>query len=465
MKTSLVLLLGAGSVPVHHNLVKVNRRSDDTYGSWDWFINQIANDNKDAKPTESSVPDVKPSRASRRRISAKQPSGSHAATDDSRFNFFYRNEQKPAAVPTTAKDEPIMLQARSGPLEIARGKNKKNKGWNQFSITNPTNTGAVQFIGQSADSQALMYNSFAGGSGDDGDDRAITSFSATGGADESADYYSIYADQYEKNNLNGNSQFGQITFSSQNEKPQNREYTFNTQVQNTHFDPWAEYAQTRVTDGELLPVQLVNEWPSNTQTLGGAIYEVMNFVVGEQGTCYINLPTAVYWFHVFNAHIDPSKSDPSTGVYALVAANQAFEGISTLDFIVNFQSDDLRFDASQIELSCDSTDSWISALYSFPGNTVGDVGRTNVRRPNDGNGFHDKKVIVEFPYNVEQFYVDDSRLTVSTGGADNTTGKTFTITGLSDTYLEEVWFGWNYISGGWFTAADTSVSVFDDDTN
>ena len=77
---------------------------------------------------------------------------------------------------------------------------------------------------------------------------------------------------------------------------------------------------------------------------------------------------------------------------ALVAANQAFEGISTLDFIVNYQSDDLRFDASQIELSCDSTDTWVSALYSFPGNTVGDVGRTNVRRPNDGEGFHDKKV-------------------------------------------------------------------------
>ena len=70
MKTSLVLLLGAGSVPVNHQQVKqVNRRSDDTYGSWDWFINQIANDNKDAKPTES-VPEVqvKPSRNTRRRI-------------------------------------------------------------------------------------------------------------------------------------------------------------------------------------------------------------------------------------------------------------------------------------------------------------------------------------------------------------------------------------------------------------
>ena len=121
-----------------------------------------------------------------------------------------------------------MLQARSGPAPglvsgsvLSRGKNKnKNKGWNQFSITNPTNTGAVQFIGQSADNNALMYNSFAGGSGDDsGDDRSITSFSAGG---QSADYYSIYADEYEKNNLNSNNQFGQITFANQQEKPQNR---------------------------------------------------------------------------------------------------------------------------------------------------------------------------------------------------------------------------------------------------
>ena len=412
MKTSLVLFLGAGSVPVNQlvNNTEIRaRRSDDTYGSWDWFISQIANDNKDAKPTEST-PQTPPQRRNRT-FGRKQPVGSHGATDDSRFNFFYRNEENPPKA-TEEKEGPILLQARSSNpglvagSVLSRGKNKKNKnsGWNQFSITNPTNTGAVQFIGQSADNAALMYNAFAGGSGDDaGDDRSITSFSA---GTQSADYYSIYADEYEKNNLNNN-QFGQITFANQNDKPENREYTFNTQVQNTHFDPWAQYTQTRVNDGELLPVALVNEWPSNTQTLGGAIFEVMNFVFGEQGTCYINLPTAVYWFHVFNAHIDSSKSDPSSGVYgkknfskqtllkilALVAANQAFEGISTLDFIVNYQSDDLRFDASQIELSCDSTDTWVSALYSFPGNTVGDVGRTNVRRPNDGEGFHDKKVI------------------------------------------------------------------------
>ena len=322
MKTSLVLFLGAGSVPVNqlvnHTEVVRARRSDDTYGSWDWFISQIANDNKDAKPTEST-PET-PAQRRNRNFGRKQPVGSHGATDDSRFNFFYRNEEKaPKAIPEE-KEGPIMLQARSSNpglvagSVLSRGKNKKkNSGWNQFSITNPTNTGAVQFIGHSADNAALMYNTFVDGSGDDeADDRSFTSFSAN--TAQSADYYSIYADEYEKNNLN-NGQFGQITFANQNDKPENREYTFNTQVQNTHFDPWAQYTQTRVNDGELLPVALVNEWPSNTQTLGGAIFEVMNFVFGETGTCYINLPTAVYWFHVFNAHIDPSKSDPSSGVY------------------------------------------------------------------------------------------------------------------------------------------------------
>ena len=79
-------------------------------------------------------------------------------------------------------------------------------------------------------------------------------------------------------------------------------------------------------------------------------------------------------------------------ILALVAANQAYEGVNTLDFIVNFQSDDLRFDASQIQLACDSTQTWTSSLSSFPGNTIGDVARTNIRRPADGNGFNNRRV-------------------------------------------------------------------------
>merc|ERR1712157_548518 len=118
------------------------------------------------------------------------------------------------------------------------------------------------------------------------------------------------------------------------EKPSGNMFTFHTNVQNTHFNPHhVSYHQERVQDGALLPVTLTQEWPSNDNALGGAIFEVMNFIFGNTGTCFIRLPVAVYWFHVFNAHIDPTESDPSSGTYALIAANQAFEGVSTLDFI------------------------------------------------------------------------------------------------------------------------------------
>ena len=189
--------------------------------------------------------------------------------------------------------------------------------------------------------------------------------------------------------------------------------------QNTHFNPWAQYlsgaqlgGMSRFNDGEAIPVQLVNEWPSNDDALGGALFEVANFIYGSTGICTLDLPSSVYWFHTFNAHIVPSESNPSAGRYgklhdrqtferfdylfilflALVAANQAYEGVNTLDFIVNFQSDDLRFDASQIQLACDSTQTWTSSLSSFPGNTIGDVARTNIRRPADGNGFNNRRV-------------------------------------------------------------------------
>lgn len=232
-------------------------------------------------------------------------------------------------------------------------------------------------------------------------------------------------------------------------------FTFHTNVQNTHFDPSAHYEHTRVEDNTLLPVMLTQAWPSNDNALGGAIFEVMNFIFADTGTCFIRLPVAVYWFHVFNAHIDPTESDPSSGTYALIAANQAFEGVSTLDFIVNFIGDDYRFDAGQIELSCDSANTWTTSLLSFPGNTLGDVGRTNVRAV---DGFEGKKVVIQFIYDVENFYVDDPRLTVSPASGS---GNTFTISDIAGSMLEEVWFGWTYLPGGWFSAADVLVGYFD----
>ena len=94
------------------------------------------------------------------------------------------------------------------------------------------------------------------------------------------------------------------------------------QSQNTHFNPWAQYlsgaqlsGMSRFNDGEAIPVQLVNEWPSNDDALGGALFEVANFIYGSTGICTLDLPSSVYWFHTFNAHIVPSESNPSAGRY------------------------------------------------------------------------------------------------------------------------------------------------------
>ena len=57
------------------------------------------------------------------------------------------------------------------------------------------------------------------------------------------------------------------------------------------------------------------------------------------------------------------------------------------------------------------------------------------------DGFEGKKVVIQFIYDVENFHVDDKRLSVE---PSNGVGNTFTISGLSGTYLEEVWFEWNY---------------------
>ena len=52
------------------------------------------------------------------------------------------------------------------------------------------------------------------------------------------------------------------------------------------------------------------------------------------------------------------------------------------------------------------------------------------------DGFEGKKVVIQFIYDVENFHVDDKRLSVE---PSNGVGNTFTISGLSGTYLEEVW--------------------------
>lgn len=44
---------------------------------------------------------------------------------------------------------------------------------------------------------------------------------------------------------------------------------------------------------------------------------------------------------------------------------------------MNFIGDDYRFNAADIELSCDSTNTWTTSLLSFPGNTLGEIYKIN----------------------------------------------------------------------------------------
>lgn len=415
------------------------------YGSWNWFIDQIEKENSGpdvsltstpqiATPTKRSFssnnfkiqPRALPSSSfsSFRSINAKTPIKEEKNVLNDKFSWF---NDRPKPTPKPIVDDFAFIQPRAGGIFQSYGLGQKELDDDDFFSQTPRD---VQFLPNS-DGNAIMYNTFQ---------------ELGSGEDPSNQYSSFEVEKKKKNN--------QVDY-----KPNQQSFTFHTNVENNYnnnyYDPSQVYQHTRVEDNTLLPVTLTQEWPSNDNALGGAIFEVMNFIFASTGTCYIRLPVAVYWFHVFNAHIDPTESDPSSGTYALIAANQAFEGVSTLDFIVNYIGDDYRFNAEDIELSCDSTNTWTTSLLSFPGNTNGDIGRTNVRSV---DGFEGKKVVIQFIYDVEGFYVDDQRLSVEPA---NGIGNTFTISDLSGTYLEEVWFGWLYQPGGWFSAADVLVGYFD----
>lgn len=392
----------------------------DLYGTWDWFINQVAEENKNARPTESPK--------TTRKISYQfgEKVDGDAIPSDNRFAWF-SNENKKQREDRRKKESTFnnqILQQRGAFFPGLGGMRLRDfndnleaamsAGFNsQQAIENPFE---VQFV-SSSDNQALMWDTFAEGSGDEEVDRS-TSFSA--------------------------------------EKPENKNFIFHTETASEYDSASFDSFSRVIPEQTLLPVNVVNEWYSNEHALGGAIYEITNFIYGDVGTCFLKFPTAVYWMHVFNAHIDPVKSQPGNGIYALVAANQAFEGISSLDFIVNYLSDEPanRFDETQIQFSCDSTDTWTTSILSFPGNTVGDVGRTNVRAY---DGFEGKILVIQFVYDVDNFYVDDHRLTV-----DVSSGNRFEITGISQSLLEEVWFGWEYRPNGWFTASDVLIGYFDE---
>ncbi|CAG5107084.1 Oidioi.mRNA.OKI2018_I69.chr1.g3138.t1.cds [Oikopleura dioica] len=469
MKTGLILasFIQDSSANPHSRVRRqgINPSEKGFYGSWDWFIDRIQKDSgitttKRATTTAPPTSNNFFQRSLRTGNSGFSSGNSRLAQSENQNSYSFKGAKGKQVL---GEDIP-WFQANQKPEKKFQqllsdvGKREESPSNNQFSTRSGNgffkNNGItrfqadgdalvkpkpVQFIDDMGRT-ALQYNAFEEiGSGDSSEDRPrTTSFSA--------ELPSMYKPDYTA------------------EKPSSSDFTFQTSVERSSYghgsynsaidqygayDP--NYVPTPVEDNTPIPVSLTQEWPSNPNALGGAIFEVMNFIFGDAGTCYIRLPVAVYWFHVFNAHVDPIGSDPSSGVYALVAANQAFE-----DFIVNFIGDDYRFGAESIELSCDSTQKWTTSLLSFPGNTNGDKARTNVRAY---DGFDGKKVVIQFIYDVEGFYVDDPRVVFEPASG---VGNTFTISQIDGTYLEELWFGWNYVPGGWFSAADVLVGYFDD---
>jgi hypothetical protein len=481
MKTGLILasLIQESSANPRVRRQGISPSDKGFYGSWDWFIDRIQKDSgitTTKRTTTTAAPTFQRSDFLRTGGSSSFSSGNSRSSQGQGNTFkgpkgkqvlgedipWFRANQQPekkfqqllSDVGDVFKQQVSVNQqpssnsrfsTRSGPSSVNNGF-FKNNGITRFeadgdALVKPK---PVQFIDDMGRT-ALQYNAFDEiGSGDDKEDRPrTTSFSA--------ELPAMYKPDYSA------------------EKPSSSDFTFQTSVEradyghgsyNSAIDQYGSYdpnyVPTPVEDNTPIPVSLTQEWPSNPNALGGAIFEVMNYIFGDAGTCYIRLPVAVYWFHVFNAHVDPIGSDPSSGVYALVAANQAFEGVSTLDFIVNFIGDDYRFGAESIELSCDSSQKWTTSLLSFPGNTNGDKARTNVRAY---DGFDGKKVVIQFIYDVEGFYVDDPRIMFEPASG---IGNTFTLSQIDGTYLEELWFGWNYVPGGWFSAADVLVGYFDD---
>jgi len=480
MKTGLFLasLIQESSANPRVRRQGINPSEKGFYGSWDWFIDRIQKDSgitTTKRTTTTAAPPFRRSDFLRTGGSSSFSSGNSRVSQGQENNFkgakgkqvlgedipwFRANEQPEKKFQQLLSDVGDVFKqqvsinqpksnnqfsTRSGPSSVNSGF-FKNNGITRYeadgdALVKPK---PVQFIDDMGRT-ALQYNAFDElGSGDEkGEQPRTTSFSAELPAMYKPDYSA------EKPSSSG------FTFQTSVERADYGHGSYNSAIDEYgSYDP--NYVPTPVVDNTPIPVSLTQEWPSNPNALGGAIFEVMNFIFGDAGTCYIRLPVAVYWFHVFNAHVDPIGSDPSSGVYALVAANQAFEGVSTLDFIVNFIGDDYRFGAESIELSCDSSQKWTTSLLSFPGNTNGDKARTNVRAY---DGFDGKKVVIQFIYDVEEFYVDDPRIMFEPASG---IGNTFTLSQIDGTYLEELWFGWHYVPGGWFSAADVLVGYFDD---
>lgn len=181
-------------------------------------------------------------------------------------------------------------------------------------------------------------------------------------------------------------------------------------------------------------------WPANDNTLGGGIFKfVPNEAVGN-GTCTIQFPSPVAWFHIFNAHIRADAAVTSM-VWKIVAANPTFEpnqDDGSFTFAIHFNRG-FEFTEAEITMTCDTDDEFTYAVYSFPQNALQQSGRSNLRR-RDNVWDPSASYAVTFASPVGNFTVDDPRIQIAT--SDN---MSFVLTEVPPS-IEEIWFGFEYLN-------------------
>lgn len=196
-------------------------------------------------------------------------------------------------------------------------------------------------------------------------------------------------------------------------------------------------------DGGLIPSGVVHAdqiWPANDNTLGGGIFKYVPPSAVGNGTCTIQFPSAVAWFHVFDAHIRADAAVTSM-VWKIVAANPTFEpnqADGSFTFAIQFNRG-FEFTEAEITMTCDEEDEYTYAVYSFPQNHLQESGRSNLRK-RDNQWDPAASYAITFASPVTNFVVDDPRIQVAT-----TDNMSFILTEIPAT-IEEVWFSFEYIN-------------------
>lgn len=183
-----------------------------------------------------------------------------------------------------------------------------------------------------------------------------------------------------------------------------------------------------------------NIWPANDNTLGGGIFKYIPREQIGNGTCTIQFPAEVAWFHVFNGHIRADAAVTSM-VWKIVAANPTFEpnqDDGSFSFALQFNRG-FEFTAEEIQMDCISEDEFSFAVYSFPQNHLQESARSNIRKI-DNLWDPTASYALTFASPVANFTIDDPRIQVAT-----TDNMNFILTEVPPT-IEEVWFEFAYIN-------------------